>query len=229
MFNLFKKKESKVEKKTGDFFTEMRINFMGSVNFNEWPKGENDVQPWSLFVAARKALSVKNNADAERYLRQITETPGLEPRHYMQAWLFLRYFLKVQPPADVDKKVYAVMVEVCTSTGVMLVVGYADHHARTLHSSGGGVVWENPNNSLNEKIDTLIQAGQQAVNSIPLTVVGIVPTPPKQVDHVLICIATPSGIYQGLGAGEFMSKDQYAGPILNAGTNLLQSLQNLKK
>ena len=233
MFNIFKKKEQKaeqkVEPKQGNPFLEMRGHFMGNVNFNEWPKGENDAYPWSLFVAARKALAVNNNAEAEKYLRQITEAPDLEPRHYLQAWLFLRHFLKVQPSPEVAKNVYGVMVEVCTSTGVMLVAGYPDHKARTLHSSGGGIIWENPDHSMNDKIDSLIHAGEVAIRSIPLVVVDIVPNPPKQVDHILIYIATPSGIYHGLGTGNFMSNDPYAGPILSAGTNLLQGLQNLKK
>ncbi|HNO95614.1 MAG TPA: hypothetical protein PKJ84_15660, partial [Anaerolineales bacterium] len=190
MFNLFKKKEPK----QSDPFLDMRTQFMGNVNFNEWPKGDSDAQPWSLFVAARKAYSANNHAEAEKYLRQVTETPDLEPRHYLQAWLFLRHFLKVQPPAEIAKKVYGVMVEVGTPTGVMAVVGYTDHKARTLHSSGGGTVWERPNASMDDKVDALIKAGENAVQAIPLVVVDIVPAPPKQADHVLICIATPSGI-----------------------------------
>ena len=229
MFNLFKKKEPKVEPKQSNPFLDMRTQFMGNVNFNEWPKGDSDAIPWSLFVAARKAFSANNHAEAEKYLRQVTEMPDLEPRHYLQAWLFLRHFLKVQPPAEMAKKVYGVMVEVGTPTGVMAVVGYTDHKARTLHSSGGGIVWERPNNSMDDKIDALIKAGENAVQAIPLVVVDIVPAPPKQADHVLICIATPSGIYHGLGTGDFMWKDPNAGPIVNTGGILLQALEALKK
>ena len=57
MFNLFKKKEPKAEPKQANPFLDMRTQFMGNVNFNEWPKGDSDAYPWSLFVAARKALS----------------------------------------------------------------------------------------------------------------------------------------------------------------------------
>jgi len=233
MFNLFKKKEPKAEQKAAQKqanpFLEMRNQFMGSANLNEWTKSDLDAHPWSLFISARKALAENDLAGAEKFLRQVTEAPDLEPRHYLQAWLFLRYFLKVQPPEEVSKKVYGVMVEVCTSTGVMTVAAYTDHSARSLHSSGGGIFWEKPDDSLNDKIDALIQAGKQAVVSIPLTVVDVVPNPPKQVDHVLICIATPSGIYHGLGTGEFMSKDPYAGPILSAATDLLKHLEAKRK
>lgn len=228
MFNLFKKKENK-EKKAGSPYPELRIHYMGNVNLNEWPKGDIDGHPWALFVEARKQLAAKNNPEAEKIYRQITETSGLEPRHYLQAWLALRYFLKVQPPAEVAKTVYGVMVEVVTPTGIMAVVAYPDHSARSLHSSGGGIIWEKPNDSLNEKIDAMIQAAEHAVNSIPLVVVDILPKPPQQADHILISIATPNGIYHGLGTGDFISKDQYAGPILSAASVLLQGLESLKK
>jgi hypothetical protein len=229
MFNLFKKKEVKKEANPGELFARLRLSYMGNVALNEWPKEDLKEQPWSMFVNARNKLVRQNIPEAEKIYRQIIETAGLESRHYMQAWFFLRYFGKVQPSADVAKKVYGVMVEVCTATGIVSVVAFTDHSARILHSSGGGTVWERPDNSLDEKIDDLIKAGEQAITFIPLVVVDIVPNPPKQVDHVLVCIATPSGIYHGLGTGEFMSKDQYAGPILGAGTNLLQALETKKK
>lgn len=228
MFNLFKKKENK-EEKAHNPFPELRILYIGNVNLNEWPKGDIDGHPWSLFVEARNHLTAKNNSEAEKLYRQITETPGLEPRHYLQAWLFLRSYLKVQPPAEAAKKVYGVMVEVFTQTGIMSVVAYPDHSARSLHSSGGGIIWEKPNDSLNEKIDAMIKAGENAVNSIPLVVVDILPKPPQQVDQILISIATPSGIYHGLGTGDFISKDPYAGPILSVAGSLLQGLESLKK
>lgn len=225
MFNLFKKKESKPENP----FPNLRTHFMGNVPLNEWPKGEMSEHPWSLFAAARKHLLAKNNSEAEKIYRQIIEAPGLEPRHYMQAWMFMRYFLKIQPPAEISKQVYGVMVEVFTPTGIMLVVAYADHKARSLHSSGGGVIWEKPNDSLNEKVEAVIKAGENAVKSIPLVVVDVVPKPPAQVDHILICIATPAGIYHGLGTGQFLSNDPYAGPIVTSSGQLLQGLESLKK
>ena len=143
--------------------------------------------------------------------------------------MFMRYFLKVQPAPDTAKRVYCVMVEVATSTGVMGVVGYADYSARSFHSSGGGVTWEKPNDSLNGQIDAMLKAGENAVNAIPLVLVDVLPNPPKQADHILINIATPSGLYHGLGTGDFISNDPYAGPILNAATDLLGALESLKK
>ena len=77
--------------------------------------------------------------------------------------------------------------------------------------------------------EELHAAGEFGVGLLQVGRERLVFHPPKQVDHILICIATPSGIYHGLGTGNFMSNDPYAGPILSAGTSLLQGLQNLKK
>ncbi|MCB0103980.1 MAG: hypothetical protein H6635_09695 [Anaerolineales bacterium] len=226
MFNLFKKKEQKVENPA----TPLRSVYAGNSQLNEWPNGDdNSVQPWSLFIEARSKLKNKQFKEAEKVYRQILSMPGLETRHYMQAWMFMRYFLKVQPAPDTAKRVYCVMVEVATSTGVMGVVGYADYSARSFHSSGGGVTWEKPNDSLNGQIDAMLKAGENAVNAIPLVLVDVLPNPPKQADHILINIATPSGLYHGLGTGDFISNDPYAGPILNAATDLLGALESLKK
>lgn len=227
MFNLFKKKETKnVESPAAA----LRSVYAGNSQLNEWPQGDQHTEaPWSFFVEARTKLKNKQNEEAEKVYRKILSMPGLETRHYMQAWMFMRYFLKVQPAPEIAKQVYGVMVEVATPTGVMGVVGYADHSARSFHTTGGGVVWEKPNDSLNDKIDAMLKAGEKAVQSIPLVLVDVLPNPPKQADHILINIATPSGLYHGLGTGDFMSKDQHAGPIFNSATDLLQALNSLPK
>lgn len=225
MFNLFKKKEEKAASPA----PALRQIYMGNVGLNDWPRGDVSGTPWSMFVEARNYVVKGKHEEAEKIYRKIIETPELESRHYLQAWLFMRYYLKLQPSAEIAKKVYGVMVEVGTSTGIMSVIAYPDHSARTLHSSGGGSIWEKPDDSLNINIDAMVHAGEKAVNSIPLTVVDILPNQPKKEDDVLICISTPSGIYQGLGTGEFMSKDAYAGPILNAATELLKNLESKRK
>lgn len=227
MFNFFKKKEPKAAGVSP--FIQLRSSYMGNVPLNEWPKENSKEQPWAMFVDARDKFARKNLKEAEKIYRQITETAGLETRHYMQAWMFLRYFLKVQPSADIAKKVYAVLVEVSTPTGIILVVGFADHTARVLHASGSGVVWERPDHSLDEKIDTLLGAAERALNAIPLSLTDVMVQVPTQMDMVAIHIATPSGIYQGMGTGQFMSQDPNASPILNASTDLLQILQNKGK
>ncbi len=192
MLNFLKKKESQPPQLPA---SKLREVYMGNVQVMEWPIGDIKDYPFSLFVKARNQLFLKNKPkEAEKFYREIIETPGLGSLHYMQAWFFLRGYLKAQPSPEDAKKVYGAAVEVCTPTGVLLVAGYADHSARVLHSTGGGVIWDYPDHSLDEKIDMLLMAAEEAVVSVPLGLVDIAPIPPDQPDTILICIFTPSGI-----------------------------------
>ena len=212
MFNLFKKKE-----------TPIRDTLLGDLPIDQWPKGNHKGQPWAMFVDARQQLMVmQNKQEAAKIYQKITETPNLESRHYLQAWNVLRK-LGVNPPPEKAKKAYGVVVEVCMQNGTELVVGYADHTARYFHVSGGGVIWEAPDTSLNNQIDSLIKAGETAAVEIsPL--VNARPNAPKDIGAVQICILTPSGLHHGIGTFETLSQHKTAKDIVDAATNLMQSL-----
>ena len=229
MFNLFKKKEDREIKGNIVQPASVRDTLFGNLSPDQWPMKNTGGHPWSMFVEARDQIIVTHNIEqAIKIYRQITETPGLESRHYLQAWHFLRK-LKVQPPPEIAQKVYGVIVEVVVQAGAELVVGYADHTARNFHPSGSGTIWEAPNTSLNEKIDLLIQAGEEVAATVPTLKENFRPDAPTKLDVAQICVLTPSGIHHGIGNAELFYKDKMAGRILNATTNLLQSLNELEK
>ena len=89
---------------------------------------------------------------------------NLEPRHYLQAWHFLRQ-LGVNPPDEKAKIVYGVVVEVGMEKGTDIVAAYADYTARYYNFSGAGVIWEG-DHSLDAEIEALIKAGQAVVKYI---------------------------------------------------------------
>src|SRR5512146_3096354 len=131
MFNLFKKKES-VRPIT------IRDTLFGDMPLTEWPKEDNaTAEPWLSFVKARELLTKKDKSSAAAVWQKITETPGLEPRHYLQAWHFLRQ-IGVNPPADKAKIIYGVVVEVGMQNGADIVAAYTDYTARYVHHTGGG-------------------------------------------------------------------------------------------
>jgi hypothetical protein len=223
MFGLFKKKEKKQPSPP----TTLRDTLLGDLSPQEWPSDANEVHPWSLFVKARELIAARQESQAADIYREIAETPRLESRHYLQAWHFLRK-MNIQPPPELANKVYGVVVEVCLATGPELVAGYTDHTARYLHSSGGGVVWEAPDSSLNEPIDRLLEAGAAAAAVIP-AMNQARPNPPKEVNAVQICILTPSGIHHGLGTFERCSREPLANAIVNTATALMQALVGKSK
>ncbi|HMV97853.1 MAG TPA: hypothetical protein PKE35_13625 [Anaerolineales bacterium] len=226
MFNFFKKKEKKPETSLADA---LRDVIFGVAPATEWPKGDTGEHPWSVFIEARRHIMERQNfEEAAKLYKQITETPGLESRHYLQAWFFLRK-MNIQPPADMARKAYGIVVDVRLQSGPELVACYADHTARYLHSSGGGIVWEAPDTSLNDVIDALIRAGDEVASKVPPLENNIRPNAPQQVDAVQIGVLTPSGIHHGIGTFEGWSKDPMGSTIVNAASYLMQNLVNKKK
>jgi len=224
MFNLFKKKEKPALQSAQ---RTPRDLLLGDLTVNEWLGNGSAEIPWSLFNEARNQFMVKSDLkSAVKTYQKILGTPGLESRHYLQAWHFLRK-LGTNPSPDIANQVYGMVVDVVIETGVETVAGYADHHARYFHSSGGATIWEAPNDSLNNVIDALLKTGEAPAKSLkPL---DKHPLAPGNLNQVQICVLTPAGIRHGVGTFEGWSKDPMGGPILMTATNLMKALVDLNR
>lgn len=218
MFNLFKKEQPAKP-------VAIRDTLFGDMPISEWPRDPKlDTESWVSFVKARKSLDSKDNASAIAALQQIIEMPGLEARHYLQAWHFLRQ-LGINPPPEKAKLVYGVVVEVGMKNGADIVAAYADRTARYLNYSGSGVIWERPNDSLDSEIETLLRAGQAVANQIgPWDHAR--PAAPRA-DHVRLNMLTPSGLHFGYGGFETLSKDPMGKAIIDPATKLMLSLTKM--
>jgi hypothetical protein len=221
MFNWFKKEQPKAKPVT------MRDTLFGDISLAQWAKVEDaHLEPWSHFVKAHESLESKDNASAIAALKQVTEMPGLESRHYVQAWNFLRG-LGVNPPADKAKIVYGVVVEVGMQKGADIVAAYSDGTARYLNFSGAGEFWERPNASLDAEIKALLEAGQKVANMIgPWDKER--PEAPTN-GNVRLNMLTPSGLHFGYGGFETLSKDPMGAALIDPATQLMLKLTQLRK
>lgn len=202
---------------------EIRDTLFGDRPLSEWPRSDSKLttEPWVSFAKAAQFLEKKDQKSAIAVFQQIIEMQGLESRHYLQAWHFLRG-VGVQPPADKAKYVYGVVVEVGMKSGVDLLAAYRDHHARYFNYSGAGVVWEHPDTSLDSLIDTLLAAGQEVANMIgPWEQPR--PAAPTA-DNVRLNMLTPSGLHFGYGGFNTLSKEPKGAAIINPATQLMQAL-----
>ena len=220
MFNLFKKKEP-VKPIT------IRDTLFGDMPMSAWTQGKDaSDEPWLSFVQARNLLDKKDKSSAVIVLQQITEMPRLEPRHYLQAWHFLRQ-LGVNPPAEKAKIVYGVIVEVGMQNGADIVAVYTNYTARYINYTGAGVVWEHPNNSLDPKIKALLDAGQAVANRIgPWEQER--PVPPSN-GNVRLNMLTPSGLHFGYGGLQTLSNEPMGKAIIDPAYALMLSLTELGK
>ena len=220
MFNLFKKKETRQP-------VTIRDTLFGDMPLAEWATDDDaSAEPWVSFVKARKLLEKGDKSSAAAFLQKITGMQGMESRHYLQAWHFLRQ-LGVNPPSDKAKIVYGMVVEVGMKKGADIVAAYADFTARYLHNSGSGIIWERPDPSLDTQVDALLKAGQVVANQIgpwekdrPAAPTG---------DNVRLNMLTPSGLHFGYGAFEVLAKDPMGKAIIDPATELMVSLTKMKK
>lgn len=178
-------------------------------------------EPWVSFMTARKAVFEGRPAEAIELWQKIARTGGFESRHYAQAWHFLRG-QGVRPPAEIERMLLGVIVEVPALTGVDLLAAYPDHHACYYHSSGASVIWNHPNTSLDPAIDTLLEFCRRIASIVGVWEGPRPPAPP--VGEIRVNVISPSGLHFGQGPAQAMTNDSLAGPAIGAATALMQQL-----
>ncbi len=200
-----------------------RETLFGDLPLEQWPPDarSSDKFPWSTFVSARSHLTAGRQADAVECWQGLLKHPGLETRHYLQAWHLLRE-RGHQPPPDVGKQVLGFVVEVTMPQGLDLLAAYSDHSARYYNYSGAGVVWEHPDGSLDAIIDGLLVASNVVVTQIGPWEQERPPAPPR--NQVRLSFLTPSGLHFGQGLVNDLSRDPMAGRILQLATGLRTAL-----
>ena len=201
----------------------LRDTLFGDLPLEQWPPpGAGSTEfPWSAFASARTDLAAGRTEAAVAAWRQIVARPGLESRHYLQAWHFLKQ-QRQPPPADAAKRVLGVIVEVALDQGLDLLAAYPDHSARYYNYSGAGVVWEHPDRSLDGPIDDLLAAAADVVAEIgPWEEAR--PGPPAR-GQARLSFLTPSGLHFGQASLPSLSNDPLGAKVLRLATALMQAL-----
>jgi hypothetical protein len=202
----------------------VRETLFGDIPLDGWPPGAPDSFPWTAFAAARSHLAEGSPADAIASWREVLAHPGLESRHYLQAWHFLRQHGQ-PPPTETAKQVLGVVVEVGMPQGLDILAAYADHSARYYNFSGAGVVWERLDGSLDPLIDQLLSAGAKVAARIGPWEQARPPAPGA--GEVRLSFLTPSGLHFGQGSMDKFQSDPLAGMVLQAAMPLLKALTAL--
>ncbi len=207
-----------LKKKTKHENDDIRNVLFGDRKIEQW---SGSGMPWELFLKAKDEISLGKNTEAVKTLKDIISIEGLESRHYIQAWYFLRQLGEV-PDNNIGSKVYGVVIEVALEQGLDILVAYEDYTARYFNYSGAAIVWDKPDNSLNESIASLLSIGQTVVDRIgPWD--NERPKPPER-GNVRLNFLTPRGLHFGEGPFNLLSKDPMGGPVIAAGIKLMQQL-----
>lgn len=200
---------------------DMREHLFGDVPISKWPSRHSPYEPWTLFRIAREHLEAERKQQAIETLHRIVGMEDLEPRHYLQGWFFLRG-LGVEPPAEIAKKLYGVVVEVTLEEGLDIVAAYVNHSARFFNFSGRAIVWEGADNSLDNEIDELLAAGRVVVSRIGRWE-GVRPAAPEP-GQARITMLTPGGLHFGQAQFDALARDAMGGPVIRAAMVLMKRL-----
>jgi hypothetical protein len=199
----------------------VRETLFGDLPRDRWPEGRAESFPWTAFADARSHLADSRPADAVASWRAVLAHAGLESRHYLQAWHFLRQ-QDQGPPPEAVKQVLGVVVEVGMPRGLDILAAYADRSARYYNFSGAAVVWERPDDSLDALVEQLLGAGAGVAARIGPWKAARPPAP--KAGQVRLSLLTPSGLHFGQGPLDGFQRDPLAGPVLQAATQLLRAL-----
>jgi hypothetical protein len=202
----------------------IRDTLFGDLPMDRWPEGAADAFPWSAFATARADVTQGRTNAAVGHWREVLDRTGLESRHYLQAWHFLRQHDQ-RPPPEIAKQVFGVVVEAGMPQGLDLLAAYADRSARYYNFSGAGVLWDRPNDSLAPLVDQLLAAGSEVAARIGPWEKARPPAP--ETGQVRLSFLTPSGLHFGQGPMEQFQRDPLAGLVLQAAMPLLQALTAL--
>ncbi len=205
---------------------QMRGLAFGDVPLAAWgPRdGEASGGPWQAFAEAGNASAGGDNARAIAILKEIAALPDLESRHYLVAWSALRG-LGCDPPPEVSKVLYGVVIEVGMDGGLDLLAAYADLTARYWNHANAAVIWDRPTGQLDGSITRVLRAASALVQRIgPWE--GPRPEPPPA-GHMRLNFLTPGGLHFGQGPLAALATDALAGPLVAAGTELLRAMTQL--
>lgn len=200
----------------------LRDTLYGDMPLEQWPAaGGASPFPWSAFEAARDRIAAADPTGAIEHWREVLSAPGLESRHYLQAWHFLNQHGQ-RAPSEITKQVLGVVVEVGMPKGLDLLAAYADHSARYYNFSGAGVVWERPDPSVDSAIDALLAAGAEVVARIGPWDKARPSAPPS--GQMRLSFLTPSGLHFGQAPMKDLAADPLGGRVVHLATALMQTL-----
>ena len=198
----------------------MRDLLFGDVPQSNWGSEEKG-SPWNLFAQANGCWEKGDETRAKGIWREIVQMPYLESRHYLQAWHYLRE-AGDEPSDTLAKKVYGVVVEVGMENGVDTLAAYADGTVRYINYTNHAIVWEHPDDSLDDTIHDLLKAGEQIALQIgPWDEDRL---PPPEPGLLRLNILVPSGLHFGQAPFAMLAQDPLAAPAVTAATRLLQQL-----
>ncbi len=204
---------------------EIREVLFGDLPIEKWTIENPNIEPWISFGSVKEAIQSNQFDQAINKLHEIIKIEGLESRHYVQAYYFLKQLGHIESEAT---KLFGVVVEVgVNKKGYDLLAVYSDLTARYFNYTGSGVVWSHPDNSLDIEIKEVLDKGKEVMNLIgPWN--SERPKPIKN-RFVRLNLLTSKGLHFGEAPLNVMEIDPVGGGLLKVSTILMNAMINKTK
>lgn len=151
-------------------------------------------------------------------LRAITDDRTLPSRERLVAYRRLRDLQE----AVVPRELLGVVIEVKLANGLDVLVAYSDMTVHYIHHGEKAQTFDPAPAAWRSKTRKLLDVSQTAVESIGPWMQARVPPPTEGMIRMSFLVS--DGLYFGQGLLSIMDKDELAGPIISAGTELLKSV-----
>lgn len=192
-------------------FGDYPLSYWGSINSTDLP--------WTIFKAVKEHVDNGDEANAVELLKKIINLPGLESRHYLQAFHFLN---QLDVAAAGAATIFGVIAEVAIEDGVDLLAVYADHSARYYNYSGAAIIWDSADELIAGKIDHILVLSKDIVTKIgPWQ--GERPAAPKE-GFARINFLTSHGLHFGEAEQAVLFNDPMASDLMYAMLNMMETL-----
>ena len=202
-------------------------SLFGDLPLSAWPvegaPASLTGEPWVSFARVEAEIKGGNEEHARDALKTIVAMPGLESRHYLEAWHHLR-LLGILPEVGESKRILGVVFEVPVGGGWDVLAAYADHSARYLNHSGAAIIWDHPDERFDAHTDAVLRAAQALVSRIGPWEGQ---RPPLSPERARLSLLTPSGLHFGQAPFDALAQDPISAPVVAAATKLLTDLTNM--
>jgi hypothetical protein len=191
----------------------------------DWDKASGF--PYSAYAAAYAKLSQGDRTAARAELRRVASAQGLESRHYLWAWHFLRG-MGEQPPAELAGEVRGVVIEIGYESGLDVLAAYSDHRARYYNHGGKMLLWDvsASDHTIDQGIDALLAATGDIARSSKLIQELRPPAPATGMARV--SVLTFGGIHCVQGTeDDIFSTNSLTAPAMLHGALLLRKLVDI--
>lgn len=202
----------------------MRDICFGDAPLAKWRPVSADarnVEPWASFERARQCAERQDVSGATDALLRVVYQPNLESRMYLQAWSGLRE-LGLNPPPEMAKHLYGVIVEMDRPGGLDVLAVYADHSVRHIDAEGNVIVWRTPVSGMGVQVEQLLGAAREILR-VAKPLEGQRPAPPMG-GQVRINLLTSSGLCVGQGSWEALARDSRGATLLGAAEQVMAAM-----